>query len=456
MLDDVIGFIGHFHPVFVHLPIGIFFLGIILKAYCFLKKELIPDQIFQIIVLSTAFFAGLSCLTGFMLSGNGDYNQNALDRHKIMGLAFTALSILLFFVQKKSLKYENLLWPFMGVLLIIAGHLGGNLTHGEDYLSFQNSSKKEKKEARNLSEALVYEDLVQPILEEKCYSCHASAKQKGGLRLDEIAFILKGGKHGTSLIKGNAMKSLMIMRAMLPNSNEEHMPPKGKPQLTEKELKILSWWINQNALEKTKISSLKPDNEIQLLLGLSTVSIASGIDLTPNSKVKDLDTKALKTCTDWGISILPIAKESNYLSINLFSKKLEKEQWSEIKKLAPNIVWFKSKGAEFDADAFSTIAEMKNLVALSVINTKISNENMQKIGSLNNLKYLNLSGSTLDETSIKNLKTLNQLQKVYLYKTNPKSSKIWTATLPKVKIDTGGYIVPTYEADTTQIPYGVK
>jgi hypothetical protein len=77
-------------------------------------------------------------------------------------------------------------------LIIITGHLGGSLTHGSDFLTKGFSEKdsvaeKEIKPIADVQEANVYADIVQPIFESKCYSCHNKSKKKGKLRLDEPA-----------------------------------------------------------------------------------------------------------------------------------------------------------------------------------------------------------------------------------------------------------------------------
>ena len=43
---------------------------------------------------------------------------------------------------------------------------------------------EDKKVIANINEAVVYKDVIEPILAAKCYSCHGDSKQKGKLRLD--------------------------------------------------------------------------------------------------------------------------------------------------------------------------------------------------------------------------------------------------------------------------------
>src|SRR5271154_4369842 len=54
-----------------------------------------------------------------------------------------------------------------------------------------------------------FEQNVRPLLAEKCYSCHGDKKQKGGLRLDSIEAILKGGESGPAVVPGKPDDSLL-------------------------------------------------------------------------------------------------------------------------------------------------------------------------------------------------------------------------------------------------------
>lgn len=87
---------------------------------------------------------------------------------------------------------------------------------------------------------------VKPILETRCFSCHQGAKVKGGLRLDNLASALKGGKaDGPAFVAGHPEKSPLIERITSTDS-EEIMPAKGDP-LPAKEIETLKTWIKEGA-----------------------------------------------------------------------------------------------------------------------------------------------------------------------------------------------------------------
>ena len=83
---------------------------------------------------------------------------------------------------------------------------------------------------------------VRPILESTCVECHGIEKQKGGLRLDTLAYAQKGGDSGPALVAGNLEDSLLLDRIFLPADDDEIMPPENGP-LSPAQQDILRRWI---------------------------------------------------------------------------------------------------------------------------------------------------------------------------------------------------------------------
>jgi mono/diheme cytochrome c family protein len=110
------------------------------------------------------------------------------------------------------------------------------------------------------NDPLVYTGIVKPIMADTCVSCHGEKKQKKKLRLDSLAAIMKGGKDGAVVVPGNVDKSDFIDRITLDLNDDDHMPPKGKPQLTDKQIQVLEWWVKAGAPGDVPLSSVKmPD-----------------------------------------------------------------------------------------------------------------------------------------------------------------------------------------------------
>ena len=148
--------------------------------------------------------------------------------------------------------WRNLDWPLIlavlaliAIGLVLTGHYGAALTHGENFVL--EPILKNRVEAVPLEKAMVYEDVIKPIFEQKCTSCHNPEKIKGELILSDPESIKKGGKSGKLFVAGNPQISLLMQRLHLPMEDKKHMPPSGKTQLTADEVVLLSLWVKGQA-----------------------------------------------------------------------------------------------------------------------------------------------------------------------------------------------------------------
>lgn len=89
-----------------------------------------------------------------------------------------------------------------------------------------------------------FEKDVQPILEQKCYSCHGENAQQSGLRLDKRQNALRGGDYGPVILPGKSAESKLIKRVVNGDGGLQ-MPPTGA--MPDEEIAILRAWIDQGA-----------------------------------------------------------------------------------------------------------------------------------------------------------------------------------------------------------------
>jgi uncharacterized membrane protein len=154
--------IAHLHPALVHLPIGILLIALILQLLAVKDKFHSLRAAIPIILLAGVVSAVLSCITGFMLFRSSDYDKALVSWHMYMALALTFMSFALCARSFSGRAFDRTgKWLGAGVLvlLMITGHLGGSLTHGEDYL-FRGPHKKGSGAAAG--EALIPEEAVEP------------------------------------------------------------------------------------------------------------------------------------------------------------------------------------------------------------------------------------------------------------------------------------------------------
>lgn len=87
---------------------------------------------------------------------------------------------------------------------------------------------------------------IEPLLSKRCWDCHGSGKQKGGLRLDHRQGLLLGGDSGAAIVEGKGVESRLIRRVSGAAGEEKRMPPKGD-SLTSAEITLLQTWIDSGA-----------------------------------------------------------------------------------------------------------------------------------------------------------------------------------------------------------------
>jgi mono/diheme cytochrome c family protein len=81
--------------------------------------------------------------------------------------------------------------------------------------------------------------------------------------MDTYEMAIKGGENGKNFVAGSLKDSLSIVRILLPDSDDEHMPPEGKDQLTPEEIALLKWWVEQGASGTQTVKDAKFPAELQ-------------------------------------------------------------------------------------------------------------------------------------------------------------------------------------------------
>lgn len=456
MLLSISEFIGHFHPVLVHLPIGILLIAVI---FYFLSRKEKYKSLHAAVGIS--LFLGMlsaiaSSVSGYLLSTTDDYDEQMIFQHQWLGIAVAVISVLAYFFYKKEKSFFKWIMLLLGMLIIITGHLGGSLTHGSDYLtkSFSTAATATKiKPIANVQEAALYANVIKPILETKCYSCHGASKQKGKLRLDEQNFILKGGKGGEIIIAGKTDESELIKRILLPKEDEDHMPPKEKPQLSKNDIDLIHWWVSNGADFNKKIKELPQSDKIKpALLALQSGEVKDTIKITevPASPVAKANDSTIKKLKDLGVMIIPVADNSNYLLANFITAIFTEKDLELLNSIKKQLIWLKLGNTKISDEGLASVSKLTNLTKLYFENTGITDKGIVYLKTLTQLQYLNVTGTKVTATGLAALKDLKNLQQLFLYKTVFTGGEYLALKkiFPKTVIDTGGYKLEMLASDT--------
>ncbi len=393
--------LGHLHPLLVHLPIGILSIGLLIFwHYQWSQKP--PDAILRFIFLAAATTALLSSLTGYVLSTNEDDYGTLVYAHRNAAIVLTITTVLFWWMLKKGWqpKLQLGLSFLMLILLVVTGHQGGSLTHGENFL-WGGSSKNAViiRPLQNIPEALIYADVIAPVLQQKCVDCHGPQKQKGKLRLDTEAFIMKGGKSGKNLISGSAVGAELLKRIVLPPEDEDHMPPKEKEQLTPPQKLLLEWWINNGASFEARVKALPMDDKVKAALQTFHSAKAAAqetADVRHLPEVAEAQPTAVNFLRKNGVIVIPIAQNSHLLQVNFINcTSISDSMLQNLEIIAPQIYWLRAEGPLVTDSLVAKLKNAREMKRLSLAHSGITNVSTTIIDSLPQLLHLNLYGTKL-------------------------------------------------------------
>jgi uncharacterized membrane protein len=457
-------FIGHLHPLLVHLPIGILCFVFILSLLSSEKREVLGPT-FSYAILASAVSSLAACIAGYTLAQSGEYDADSINKHQWTGIATCILCFAAYFIT----PYRRLLiWITCGTMAV-AGHLGGTITHGEGYLFSSNNNAPKEKEIliekvlpetekkqktsdslTPLTEIFLYRDQISPILQSKCYACHSDLKMKGGLRLDSEKFIRKGGKNGVVLTSGDPEKSPLYAHLILPLGDDLHMPPKGKRQPTIQEIQLIHNWIKNGSPFG---GIMPPDKEITTIVSTLPVLIPEEINVDASNfssqeekkSIKPIpaaDPESIEQLEKLGLIVLPIQNGSNGLSINFVNiRQYDKSMLEELANLKDQIINLRMSNQAINDNDLQKLIPFKNLRYLQIEKSKITDEGMDAIAKITSLEQLNLYGTNITDKGLEKLQSSTNLKVLYLWKTNTTLSGIsrLKKALPTIKIESGNF-----------------
>jgi hypothetical protein len=251
-----LSFLAGFHPVVLHLPIGIL-VALVVRTFLPFPRGRTGWLWGLAAVTSTAAFS-----TGLLLGAEGGYDEVMLNRHLWAAAVFTGFCWIGLWAERAERRplVSNVILGLSVGAMTVAGHFGGIMVHGDPLAAapWRLDPQRFARLPPLAAEVNVYSDLVTPILGAKCVSCHGPAKQNGRLRLDDLQVIQRGGHKGLVVAPGRITNSELIRVIELPLTSDDHMPPIDHHQVTEVELAVLRFWIEKGANDSVQFALAEP------------------------------------------------------------------------------------------------------------------------------------------------------------------------------------------------------
>jgi hypothetical protein len=197
----------------------------------------------------------------------------------------------------------------------------------------------------------------------------------------------------------------------LPLDHKEHMPPRGKPQLTDTDVLLLEWWIEAGAPDEQKLVEIDPPVEIADV-------IVERFGVPAPDRATTLEAGAILAART-GILIRPIGPEGPWLTA---SARIQLGGFgdAQLSELAPIAAALQSLdlGETAVTDAgLPTLAGMRALRRLHLDRTSITDAGLAHLAGLTNLESLNLHGTAITDAGLEHLSRLKRLRTLYLWQT---------------------------------------
>lgn len=411
---DWLQFLGRFHPLLVHLPIG-FIVLLPLLEFAGMKRQSMREAAGFVLWVAFASCV-LAIVFGLLLAyGSGEIGST-VTTHMRGGIVL-AIELLLCAVVRRSWlagpqpRSYFILLTIVLVTLAWTAHHGGSLTHGSDYLTRYMPPTLKRFIAPSAVSShpnSFFARHVYTVLDTKCVACHGTNKEQGGLRLDSYESLMAGGKDGVVIAPRNPDGSLLLKKVTLPPNDPHFMPAEGRAPLTPDEIaRIRAWVLAGASSDATSVPGIfiaedreeapPPVGDYSTLMGeIRQIQQSQGAKLVPVS-ANPSDGLILRT-TD-------------------VASSFDDAQLAKFQRFAPFVVEVELGRTAVTDASVETLSQFKNLRALHLEGTAVSGRTLAKLSSLPQLSYLNLSATKVSSDALAPLKNMPKLRHLYVFNT---------------------------------------
>ena len=130
-------FIGRFHVLALHLPIGLVLAAVALDTLSARPRHARLAAAVPFMWGTTAVSAVLAAALGYLHFAEGGFDGPAANAHRLYGTAVAIATMAVWWLVRHRLPWYSKIRVWAGALLValvaVTGHYGGQLTHGSSY-----------------------------------------------------------------------------------------------------------------------------------------------------------------------------------------------------------------------------------------------------------------------------------------------------------------------------------
>lgn len=447
---DIEIFLGRFHPLVIHLPIGFIVMGTLMYVWSRLKKLDNAHRFISFSFMLGFLSAVVSVAVGWLLAADGLHDGASLDWHRWLGVAVMIVSGIVWalFQFGRNIKEPIPAISLIVVIVLIAftGHFGGQITHGETYLTDYGPKSLKKILGHENSllftpnskdSIVVFEHLIKPILVEKCFSCHNGKHRNGGLDLMNLEHYADTVDISEWIVPGEANESSLFKRVSIDPKNRKFMPPNGIA-LSYHEIQLLEWWIEQGANFKDTLANYDVPKDIAFYLSEEKQIDIKEKPLYERITIDHANPDTLKHLKALGFKLRPLSSESPFLEV-VYRRELTDEHLKALESISQQIIILDLADCSLDGEWLKPLKEFKYLMRLKLNGTSVKDEQIEFLAELNHLESINLYATEITNAIFPVIASLKHLKSVYLWKTNvtQQAASAFQQEHPGVRVNLG-------------------
>jgi len=438
-VSDLVSVLGRSHPLLLHLPIGMLVALVLIELLGLVRREPLPRAVVGPLVSLTALSAVVTAGTGWLLSREG-YGGEVVTDHRNLGIAVAVASTLFALAHRAERvgAYRLLLLVAAG-LLLPTGHLGASMTHGEGFLTEPLRRKEPARErpvappvkapveapveppAERVEPELpppeplaalpsTYESEIAPIFETTCVKCHGEAKQKAKLALHTALGIQQGSLAGSVLVPGDLEGSEIWYRMSRPLDDEDHMPPEGKPQHSERDLRTIEAWI---------LAGAPFEGRVELnVAAAAPADVEPELELEGPARVGAPDPAAVAALTRELVHVERLDRETGLLWVDFSAVAAATDDAFATRLLEPfaqHVAQLNLSRTGVGAATLELCARMPHLARLDLRATGVGDTELAALADHARLVELVLAQTALSDAAVDTLLALPALEHVFLW-----------------------------------------
>ncbi len=281
----------------------------------------------------------------------------------------------------------------------------------------------------------IYAARIRPLLADRCGACHGETKHKGELSLHTPEAIARGGEKGPVLVAGKPAQSEIVRRLRLPVDDDDHMPPKGKPQPSEEEIKTIEAWIAAGA-DFGAPSSAPATAPASSRVTDKPAPAEAAEDIGP------ADPAALAALREHLVHVEAVRQGSNRLHIGFAAsarKITEADVLRLLKPVLPQVESLSLARCAVGDETARLLAGAPRLEHLDLRATRIDDAGVAALSHLPSLRVLVLAQTHLSDAAVQHLLAFPKLLRLYLWKSGLTASAVarLREQRSQLEIDTG-------------------